>query len=186
MPLHSNSLNQTKANRIYQVNSRTSIPVVSVATTSTISALMALIGIGSSVAFNDLVSITVAGLFSSYLMAISLLLWRRVTGSIMLASEAIEDSKAINTANTILKWGPFKMPELIGIIVNAASIAFTVIIFLFSFWPTAQPVTPSTMNYTCLLFGAVVLFSWIWYYVYAHGVYKGPRVEIDQEYSARG
>ena len=44
--------------------------------------LLSLIILGSSVAFNDIVLLSVVGLYSSYLLVCSLLLWRRLQGSI--------------------------------------------------------------------------------------------------------
>lgn len=147
--------------------------------TTTISALLALIGIGSSVAFNDIISISVVGLYASYLVATILLMWRRATGSIRPASEASIESTIVNAPNSTLNWGPFKMPHVIGALVNCVAIAYMIIVFLFSFWPPALPVGPASMNYACLVFGATVLLSIAWYVVHGGKVYQGPIVEVD-------
>lgn len=153
--------------------------MTAVGTTTTISALLALIGIGSSVAFNDIISISVVGLYASYLVATILLLWRRVTGSIRPASESPIESTIVNAPNSILAWGPFKMPRVIGALVNCFAIAYMIIVFIFAFWPPALPVGPATMNYACLVFGGTVLLSVFWYIVHARKLYKGPIVEIE-------
>lgn len=153
--------------------------MTAVGTTTTISALLALIGVGSSLAFNDIISISVVGLYTSYLVAAILLLWRRVTGSIRPASESSIESMIFNAPNSTLTWGPFKMPRIVGALVNCVAIAYMIIIFVFAFWPPALPVGPSTMNYACLVFGATVLSSIAWYIVHAKKVYTGPVVEIE-------
>ena len=148
--------------------------------TTTISALLALIGIGSSLAFNDIISITVVGLYASYLVPLTLLLWRRTGGHIRSTSETPFESTAANTPNATLVWGPFRMPRLLGGIINFIAIVYMVIIFLFAFWPPALPVGPASMNYACLVFGATVLLSVVWYLVYARRIYRGPIVEIER------
>lgn len=153
--------------------------MTAVGITTTISALLALIGIGSSVAFNDIISISVVGLYASYLVATVLLLWRRTTGSIRPASEASIESTIVNAPNSTLAWGPFKMPRVVGALVNCIAIAYMIIVFLFAFWPPALPVGPASMNYVCLVFGGTVLLSIAWYIVHAKKVYKGPVVEIE-------
>ena len=165
---------------ISKVDKRTSIPVPAVLITTSISALLALISIGSSTAFNDVISITVVGLYSSYIMPLALLLWRRSTGTIHheIDQPCVNDDGAVNTKNAVLIWGPFAVPHAMGIIVNATALVYLVIVFLFAFWPTAQPVTPATMNYACLLWGAVILASLIWYAAVARKVYQGPVVEL--------
>ena len=140
--------------------------------------LRAAIGAGSSVAFNDIVSITVVGLYASYFSAISLLLWRRLTDAIRPEYEAPLEPTIINAPNTKLTWGPFKLPGILGPIINAVSLVYITIIFIFAFWPPAQPVTPSTMNYACLVFGATILGSISWYLAYARKTFNGPIVEI--------
>lgn len=153
--------------------------MTAVGVTATISALLALIGIGSSVAFNDIISIAVVGLYASYLVPTILLLWRRTTGSIRPASELSVESTIINAPNSTLVWGPFKMPRVIGAVVNCVAIAYMIIVFIFSFWPPALPVGPASMNYACLVFGGTVLLSIAWYIVNARKVYKGSAIEIE-------
>lgn len=57
-----------------RTSSRTSIPLYSVLTTAVIAIILSLVNIGDATAFNGVISISIAGLFGSYLMAASLLL----------------------------------------------------------------------------------------------------------------
>ncbi|KAI1809055.1 amino acid transporter-like protein [Poronia punctata] len=68
----------------FALSRRTNIPVYSVVATTSIAFILSLVNIGSTTAFNGVISISVAGLFGSYLVAASLLLYRRLTGGIRL------------------------------------------------------------------------------------------------------
>ena len=85
-----------------------------------------------------------------------------------------------------LTWGPFKVPGIWGIAVNVLSCLYIIIILFFSFWPPATPVVASTMNYSCLVFGAVIIFSVIYYLLIAHKYYIGPIVEVGTKEKTRG
>lgn len=144
-----------------------------------ISALLSLVGIGSTVAFNNLVSITVVGLYASYLMAICLLFYRRVTNQILSPSSALAYPNVVNTQGASLVWGPFRMPGIFGIIVNFIAIVYLTITFIFAFWPGTVVVTAETMNYSCLIFGGTVIFSIAYYVAYGRKTYQGPVINID-------
>ena len=155
-----------------QVNRRTSLPLHAIVLTTVLSGLLALINIGSSVAFNDVISLTVSALYSSYLICCGLLLWRRCTGGIGGSS-----SSAVRPSG--LQWGPFRVPGVLGIVTNVLACAYMIIIIFFSFWPPATPTTAVSMNYSVLLFGAVVLLSIAYYVTIAHRTYVGPLVEVE-------
>ena len=72
---------------------------------------------------------------------------------------------------------PWRMREPFGTIVNVFACAYLIIVFFFSFWPPATPVSPDTMNYSCLVLGFVAIMSTLYYVLYARKVYTGPVVE---------
>ena len=78
-----------------------------------------------------------------------------------------------------MQWGPFRIPGLLGIAINVVSCVFMIIIIFFSFWPPVTPTTAETMNYSVLVFGAVILFSLAYYVTIAHKTYVGPLVELE-------
>jgi choline transport protein len=162
---------------IEKVDSRTSVPLWSIAVTTIISCLLALINIGSATVFNDVISISVSGLYSSYLMATILLLYRRCTGGFRMPDPS-ELPALANTTGAELVWGPWRIPGTWGIINNSFACVYLTIILFFSFWPPATPVTPSTMNYSSLVTGATLIFSIIYYFAWAKREYKGPIVEV--------
>lgn len=157
--------------------------MVAIFFTTVFSVLMGLISIGSPVAFNDVISLTVNGLYASYFIACILLLWRRCTNSIKDPSEIdANDNRPRNTnlpgAAGNLVWGPWRVPEPYGTLVNISACMYLVVIFFFTFWPPAIPVTPDTMNYSSLVMGCVAIFSGLYYVLRAHKVYTGPVVDI--------
>ncbi|KAL8726984.1 MAG: hypothetical protein Q9166_006347 [cf. Caloplaca sp. 2 TL-2023] len=168
-----------------KVEPRTSIPLISILVTVTISCLLALINIGSSIAFNDVISLTINGLYASYLLPCSLLLKRRMDGSILTRTAYETNPKIVTEGDNVsgqgtinLTWGPFHVSGALGIAINVAGCIYMVIIIFFSFWPPVTPVTPETMNYSVLVTGFVIAFSMVYYLAYARRVYKGPLMEI--------
>ncbi|MCJ1238625.1 hypothetical protein MMC14_006615 [Varicellaria rhodocarpa] len=67
-----------------EVEQRSSVPIYAFELTALLSVLPSLINFGSSTVFEDLMSLTIAGLYSSYLIATTLLLYHHLTGGIHL------------------------------------------------------------------------------------------------------
>ena len=161
-----------------KVDPHTSLPIRSILITSFISLLLSLVILGSSTAFNDLVSLSVSGLQSSYLVAISLLLYRRSTGSIQTLPPSTSTISYPTSADLKLKWGPWHIPGYSGLVNNTFACAYLTIVVFFSFWPTERSVTAEKMNYAVLITGAIVIISLVYYQVWAKRVYTGPVIEL--------
>ena len=157
------------------------MPVYSILATTIIASLLALINIGSSTVFNDLISMTIAGFYGTYFTSCSLLLWRRCSGAI---GDLPLEQDVSAPEKTRLTWGPWRIPGHLGIVNNVFACAYMIVIFFFSFWPPTNPTTPSTMNYSSLVFGAVILFSIAYYFAWGRKQYTGPVIEIDLSRSA--
>ncbi|MCJ1293485.1 hypothetical protein MMC34_005040 [Xylographa carneopallida] len=170
--------------QISKLDSRTSIPVIAIVCTTILSILIGLISIGSPVAFNDVISLTVSGLYASYFVACILLLWRRCTGSIKSSLELLPSDERLRNVNLPgsagnLVWGPWRVPEPFGTVLNAFACMYLAIVFFFSFWPPATPVTPNTMNYSSLVMGFAAIMSGLYYVLVAHKTYTGPVVDMN-------
>lgn len=159
---------------VSKLQPKTAIPWIAVGITSFVACLIGLINIGSATAFNDVISLGVSSLYASYIITESFLLWRRLTGAIRYPTDVANDTGEANQ----LIWGPFHLPGIFGILVNAFSVVFGIIIFFFSFWPVATPVTAPHMNFSVLMTGSVVLFAIVYYVLVAKKTYKGPIVEV--------
>jgi choline transport protein len=99
---------------------------------------------------------------ASYLVPIALILHKR------LRNDPVKDK---------LNWGPWYMGPILGPIVNATGLIYIIIALFFSFFPSTSTVTAQSMNWSCLIFGATVIFSIIYYMVYGSRTYKWPVVD---------
>ncbi|KAM0804293.1 putative GABA permease [Usnea florida] len=160
---------------LQRVEGHASLPIRSILVTTCISCLLSLIILGSSTAFNDLVSLSVSSLQSSYLVAISLLLYRRCTGAILPRSSSVE---SYPVADLTIRWGSWHVAGCWGIANNVFACTYLTVMVFFSFWPTERPVTAENMNYAVLVTGAVVIVSLVYYLVWAKRVYTGPVIEV--------
>ena len=118
-------------------------------------------------------------------MACVLLLWRRCKGSIKNSADLpLFSSGGVGAENLPgsagdLTWGPWRVPEPLGTVVNVVACVYLFIVFFFTFWPPVTSVTPVTMNYSCLVVGFVALMSGVYYMLRARKIYKGPLVDAE-------
>lgn len=108
-----------------------------------ISLLLALINIESATAFNALTSLVVAAFYSSFLVAATMMMIKRLT-----------------TPKIAMRWGSFRLSRF-GVLVTAFSIIYTIIGIFFSFWPASAKVTAETMNWSVAVYDEVLIFSMI-------------------------
>jgi choline transport protein len=116
--------------------------------------LLALINLGSSVAFNAVVSLGIAALLASYIVSISCLRLKRWRG------EPLPPAR-------------WSMGQLASSFETAA-ILFLVVVWVFTFFPLTKAVTLQTMNWSSVIFSGVVTMALVYYFVYARRIYVGP------------
>jgi choline transport protein len=80
-------------------------------------------------------------------------------------------------AQAAFTWGPFHIPGTLGTLNNAYACIYMIFVIFWSVWPPSTPVTASTMNYSVVVTGGVIIFSIIWYFIHGRKVYKGPLVD---------
>ncbi|KAK5049998.1 hypothetical protein LTR84_004117 [Exophiala bonariae] len=136
------------------VDRRWEIPVNAVFFTISTSTLFSLINIGSTVAFNQILSLGLAALLSSYLISICCVALRRVRGQRLLDRS-------------------FDLGRL-GLLINGGAIAFLLLALVMSFFPGAPHPTITTMNWSCLAYGGVLIIGGIYYAFWARHHYIGP------------
>jgi amino acid transporter len=148
------------ARHLSKVEKKRSIPTTSILATTFFLALLGLINIGSTSAFNAILSLATVGLQISYLMPIILLLWRRA-----------------RSPSTLL-YGPFQLGKA-GFSINIVAVLYLTFTCIFLLFPPYQPVTPQNMNYASLVLGVVLVFS-IFYWIWRGGKrYSGPIIELE-------
>lgn len=52
-----------------------------------------------------------------------------------------------------------------------------IFVIFWSVWPPETPVSTSTMNYSVVVTGGVIIFSIVWYYVRGRKEYNGPLID---------
>ena len=163
-----------------------------------IPALLALIYIGASTVFEDVVSLSTSGLYASYFIPCSLLLWRRTTGQVQpYYSYATDNNDSIPELNTAfaaseptskvaqpqLAWGLWHLPGIFGMINNTYACIYILFVLFWSPWPPLTPVTAQNMNYSVVMTFGVISFSIVCYYIWGKKQYKRPLVERDSAVS---
>lgn len=134
------------------------VPINAILTTFLISCLLSLINIGSAVALNSITSLATTSLLSSYIVSIGCMIWRRCTKSPLLRSSF-----------SLGQW---------GLAINIASEAFLVVIFIVTFMPGNPNPTPSEINWSIVIYGAVAFFSLAYYFLRGTHRYEGPVVYV--------
>lgn len=158
----------------HQVHPKTTLPNYAIYIISAVACLFGVINLGSSTAFNIILSITVSTLYSSYTITEMLLLWRRIRGDIREPSEMKGSTWQANE----LVWGPFHIPGVWGVALNAFAVCYGTIVIIFCYFPSTVSPDPATMNWACLIMAVVSFFAVAYYLMYANKVYQGPVVEI--------
>lgn len=115
---------------------------------------ISLINIGSAVALNAIISLTISALLASYIVSIGCFLSKR------LRDEPLPSSR-------------FSLGRY-GMTINIIALVFLVSFFIFCFFPTARPVTAQTMNWNIAMFGGIAIFATVYYVVIGHKQYKPP------------
>ncbi|PSS20430.1 hypothetical protein M430DRAFT_34710 [Amorphotheca resinae ATCC 22711] len=146
------------SNFLSHVNTRTALPLNAVIFCATVTAIICIINIASTVAFNAIVSLTIAGLYTSYFIPITLL--------------AIKRSREPSS----IVWGPWTLGPA-GLIINILSMCFLIISIVFSFFPPVVPVTLISMNWSALVFGGGVIIGLVFYAIWGRKNYHGPIFE---------
>lgn len=115
---------------------------------------MALVNIGSTVAFNQILSLGVCALLGSYLVSIGSVAYRRISRQPLLTAH--------------FKLGRWGLP------LNLISLAFLAVAWVISFFPPMVNPPVEAMNWSCLVFGTVMIGAGGYYAGWARHVYVGP------------
>ncbi|CAI7663125.1 unnamed protein product [Penicillium manginii] len=147
------------------VNPSLKVPVRMVLLVSFLQMLLGLIYLGSSTAFNAVLSMAILGMYASYFSPILfMLLYGRRSSSPIIRE---------------LGSGPFNLGKGWGPVVNIAAILWLVLAMVFSTFPTVEPVTPVNMNYCVVVTMGWMVIGAVYYYLLGgKRDFTGPIVEI--------
>lgn len=101
--------------------------------------LLSLIVIGSTVAFNIILSISTAGAYACYIVILTTTIYRRFDGN--------------DFPPTRYSLGSLGLP------INLLSLTYLTLAFVFIFFPAAPHPTPVSMNWACLMFGGILMLA---------------------------
>lgn len=139
------------------------IPVNAVAVTCGLSCLISLLNIGSSAAFNAIISLQVCALMFSYCVSIFCVLYRR-----MYHPELLPKARW-----SLGRW---------GVPINMFGIAYAFFAFFWSLWPNGTPVDATTFNWAIVIFAGVAILCGAWYFVRGRKDYHGPVVTCKKDF----
>jgi choline transport protein len=115
------------------------MPLNAMGLISVICFLLSLIYIGSSTAYNAIISLSAIAASASYIIPILFFALRKVSGP-------------------PIKYGPFKLGRW-GIPINLTAIAYLLYIVTWMPFPQFVPITGETFNYAGPVFGTIVLMA---------------------------
>ncbi|RQM06246.1 hypothetical protein DH86_00001046, partial [Scytalidium sp. 3C] len=142
-----------------KVERRLAVPLNALVLTTVLITIFGLIFLGSSSAYNAIISASVVAL--------------GVTYAIPPAINCLQGRRAL-PANR-----PFILPNWLGWTCNLIGIAYTIITTVLFMFPPELPVTGSNMNYCIAAFGIVLVVSVVQWYVDGRKNYSGPRLNLD-------
>ncbi|KAJ5516136.1 hypothetical protein N7527_007696 [Penicillium freii] len=148
-----------------EVSPTLKVPVHMVLVVGLLQMLLGFIYLGSSTAFNAVLSMAILGMYASYISPIVFMLvyGRR-------KSAPIFRGLGSGSFNLGPRWGP---------VVNIAAILWLLIGMVFSTFPTVKPVTPENMNYCIVVTMGWMLIGGVYYYLLGgKKQFTGPVVEL--------
>ncbi|RDW71023.1 hypothetical protein BP6252_07586 [Coleophoma cylindrospora] len=147
---------------IARVDKDKEVPVNAIILTCVITILLSLINIGSSVAFNAIISLQIVALMMTYCCSISCVLYRRIVHPELLP---------------FARWSLGRW----GVLVNSIGVAYVTFSFFWSFWPNTTPVDVGSFNWSVVLFVAVFALCIVQYVLRGRKVYFGPVTTVRHE-----
>ncbi|KAI0019842.1 putative amino acid permease [Xylariomycetidae sp. FL0641] len=148
------------------VDRRFGIPIRALVWSAVIIMILGLINLGSTTAFNALVSLALLGQYTTYALPTIFILARR-----------IRPGKNI-------PFGPWELGKW-GIPVNIFTIVFSAITIGFNVLPPYFPVTAENMNYAGVVFGAALIICVFLWFAMGQQHYAGPIREVMENGNVR-
>lgn len=130
------------------------IPLNAVIITTAFAAGLCVISIGSTIAFNQITSLSMSAILSSYLVSISCIALKRIRKEPLLKAH-------------------FMLGKY-GLVVNGTAILFSFVAYVMIFFPPMRSPIPSSMNWSVVIYLGVLSISLVYYLLKGRYVYDGP------------
>ncbi|KAK5949211.1 hypothetical protein OHC33_009752 [Knufia fluminis] len=142
-----------------KVHPRLDTPVNALLLTTVLVIIFGCIFLGSSSAFNAIVSASVVALGISYAIppAINILRGRKM----------LPETRA------------FKLPNWLGWTCNVVGVLYTILTTILFVFPPELPVTGNNMNYCIVAFAIILIISLIQWFIDGRKNYTGPKLDMD-------
>ncbi|KAK1037916.1 hypothetical protein LTR74_018805, partial [Friedmanniomyces endolithicus] len=140
--------------QISKVNDRFGVPLVAVGVACTVPVLLSLIDLGSTVAFEAIVSLQFIALFFTYLVSIGTLIYRRLYGPPLPER----------------RWSLGRL----GLTINIIALLYGLFALAFVVIPSVPSPTLEEMNWAPVIFVGILAFALIYYFAGGHRTYDGP------------
>lgn len=137
------------------VGSGSAVPRNSIMATALLSTLIILVVIGSEAAWQYISTTATSCILLSYWIAIAVLLWRKLSGGKLPASQ-------------------YHLGRTRGIVINLFSLAFLTLALVFSFFPTRPWSKASAVNWNIVVVPAAIIFCSVYYAFHGRYYYKAP------------
>ncbi|KAJ8065439.1 hypothetical protein OCU04_006124 [Sclerotinia nivalis] len=144
---------------ISKMNHSLNVPPNAIYLTSILTTLLCLINLGSSFAFNIIISISLLALLSTYMMSIGCVLLKRIKG------------ESLPPARWSL--GRFGLP------INAFAFAYSGFVMVWSCFPSEAPVTVGNANWAPAVWFVVIVIAGLIYVVHGEKHYTPPVVFVE-------
>jgi len=135
------------------------LPLNALYLTTILVVIFGCIFLGSSSAFNAIISASVVALGVSY--------------GIPIAINCIRGRRMLPASR------PFKLPSILGWVCNLIGVAYVIITTVLFLFPPALPATGSNMNYCVVVFFIILVVSVFQWFIDGRKNFTGPRVDID-------
>jgi len=124
-----------------------------------ITVLLSLINIGSTAAFNSLISLTNVAFFTCYFISIGCVLLKRLRGEPLPPCQ-------------------FKVPDKLAIACSSTSLLYMAWASIICFFPDAIPVTAVSMNWAVVVYFGVVILAGLYYVFRGRKKYTPPILHV--------
>ncbi|KAG4030484.1 hypothetical protein MFRU_012g02170 [Monilinia fructicola] len=145
---------------ISQMNHKRNAPCNAIYLTSIVAVFLCLINLGSSFAFETVISLSILAFLSTYMISIGCVLLKRMMG------EPLPPAR----------WSLGRY----GVAINAFAFVYSGFVMIWSCFPSALPATVENSNWAPAVWAAVILVASVIYLVYGRKNYTPPVASVEE------
>ncbi|QSZ30875.1 hypothetical protein DSL72_000433 [Monilinia vaccinii-corymbosi] len=144
---------------ISKMNHKLNVPPNAIYLTSALAIFLCLINLGSSLAFNIIISLSLLALLSTYMISIGCVVLKRIKGETLPSA----------------RWSLGRY----GLVINVFAFAYSGFVMLWSCFPTELPVTAGNANWAPAVWFVVIVVAGLIYVVHGRKHYTPPVIFVE-------